>query len=188
MAIITVKKNNNNFADYSVGWKTLKITSAERGMYDNGGSKYIDVFFEGYPENCKLRLHEKHNKRTKEEFNITRAFRYANAGIKEISEGESDYRVNIEIEPIHLVGTSLTCYFYKNKKGYSDISDNVLPGVPFKNEIEEWTSEQIEDSKDYVLKTYILPWIPNQDNEEVEDEWTPTEDKSDTKKEKDPWD
>lgn len=182
MAVITVKKGNNNFADYSVGWKSLEIESAEKGAYDNG-TKYMDVFFVGYPANCKLRLHEKHNKKTKEEFNITRAFRYANAGITEVAESEGDFRVNIEVEPYHLVGESLTVYFYKNKKGYSDISDNVLPGLPFKNEIEDWTQDQIDDSKAYVLKNNILPWIPNQE-EEVEDEWSPDSKDDDTK---DPW-
>lgn len=186
MAVITVKKNSGNFADYSVGWKSLEIESAEKGAYDNGGTKYMDVFFKGYPENCNLRLHEKHNKKTKEEFNITRAFRYANAGIKEVVESTGDYRVEIDVEPKHLVGKSLTCYFYKNKKGYSDISDNVLPGVPFKNDIEDWTQAQIDDSKDYIFKNNIKPWIPSQD-EDVEDEWGPDSAKDTDGDKKDPW-
>ena len=136
MAVITIKKNQD-FTDYSAGWKELTITSAEKGKYDNEkGTKYIDLRFEDYPENMKLRLHQKFNKTTKDEFCVTRAFRYTNTGIKEVAESEGDYRVEI---------------------------DNILPAKSFENKIEKWDEKKIEESKSYTFKNNIKPYIPNQD-------------------------
>ena len=163
MAVITIKKNQD-FTDYSTGWKELTIISAEKGKYQNEkATKYIDLRFEGYPENMKLRLHQKFNKTTKEEFCVTRAFRYTNSGIKEVAESEGDYRVEIDTNPEHLIGGKINGYFYKNEKGYTDISDNILPAEPFENQIEKWDEKKIEDSKPYTLKNNIKPYIPDQD-------------------------
>ena len=162
MAVITIKKNQD-FTDYSVGWKELTIISAEKGKYDNEkATKYIDLRFESYPENMKLRLHQKFNKTTKEEFCVTRAFRYTNTGIKEIAESEGDYRVEIDTNPEHLIGQKINGYFYKNEKGYTDISDNILPAKSFENQIEKWDEKKIEESKSYTFKNNIKPYIPNQ--------------------------
>jgi hypothetical protein len=186
MAVITVKKNQS-FSDFSSGWKKLKIVSAEKGKYENGSeTKYIDVRFEDYPDTLKLRVHEKFNKTTKEEFNLTRLFRYCNAGIKEVAESENDFRVEIDIEPKELIGSTIHAYFYKNKKGYTDISENVLPAEEFENKIEKWDAKKIEDSLPYIYKNQIKPYIPAED--EIDDsEWS-SNDSSNDDDDKDPWD
>ena len=43
---------------WNEGWHTLTITKAERGELDNG-SKYIDTWFDGYPDNFNMRTYEK---------------------------------------------------------------------------------------------------------------------------------
>ena len=65
MAVLTVKKSAIITADLSTGWKEVTIVGAKRGQYDNNGTKYIDITFEGYPENIKLRAHQKFNKKTR---------------------------------------------------------------------------------------------------------------------------
>ena len=84
MAVLTVKKGANQFADLSTGWKEVTIVGAKRGQYDNNGTKYIDITFEGYPENVKLRAHQKFNKKTNEEFVVLNIFRNANAGVNHL--------------------------------------------------------------------------------------------------------
>ena len=40
---------------WNEGWHTLSITKAEYGTYND--SKYIDVWFEGYPDNFNMRVY-----------------------------------------------------------------------------------------------------------------------------------
>ena len=155
MAKLTLKKTQD-LGDLTPGWKTVTISGAKKGSYDFGEKKkFIDITFEDYSENVKLRAHQKFNKTTKEEFCIGNIFRYANAGIKE-TDGD---QVEIDTAPKNLVGKSLQVYFYKNAKGYTDISDNVVPAGPFKNIAEEWTEEEIEGFKKTTYNNRIAPYI-----------------------------
>ena len=160
MATLTVKKVA--MVDWSPGWKTVTISGAKRGKYEGGdGKKYLDVFFEGYPETIKLRVHQKFNKTTKEEFNISNLFRYANAGIEEVSQTEDGGEMMVEINtaPENLAGKKLNVYFYKNAKGYTDISDNVVPGEPYENVVETFTESDIDGLKKYTFTNRIEPYI-----------------------------
>ena len=160
MATLTVKKTL--MVDWSPGWKTVAISGAKKGKYEGGeGKKYIDVFFEGYPETIKLRVHQKFNKTTKEEFNIANVFRYANAGIEEVSKTDdgAEMMVEINIDPVNLVGKKLNVYFYKNAKGYTDISDNVVPGEPFENIVETFKESDLEGLMKYTYTNRIKPYI-----------------------------
>lgn len=148
--------------DWSPGWKTVEISGAKRGKYDGkDGKKFIDIFFEGYPETIKLRVHQKFNKTTKEEFNIANVFRYANAGIEEVSKTDDGTEMMVEIntEPANLVGKKLNVYFYKNAKGYTDISDNVVPGEAFENIVESIGESDIEGLMKYTYTNRIKPYI-----------------------------
>ena len=149
MGVITIKKNAS-YADFTEGWKSLVISGAKKGKYDTGNKgKYIDIWFEGYPETVKLRAHAKVRKDTGEEFCIHNIFLNANAGIVEVSESEEENRVKIDIDPTLLIGKELQVFFYKNAKGYTDVSDNTAPAVPFENAVEKWTEERIEKQKTY---------------------------------------
>ena len=168
MALLTVKKVA--MVDWSPGWKTVVISGAKRGKYEGGdGKKYLDVFFEGYPETIKLRVHQKFNKTTKEEFNISNLFRYANAGIEEASKTDDGSEVMVEIntDPVSLIGKKLNVYFYKNAKGYTDISDNVVPGEPFENIVETFKESDLEGLMKYTYSNRIEPYISTFSNGEA---------------------
>ena len=159
MAVLTVKKSANQFADLSSGWKEVIIVGAKRGQYENGGTKYIDITFEDYPENVKLRAHQKFNKTTKEEFVVLSIFRNANAGVKEVAKSEDgEFRVEIEDDPVNLIGKKLNVYFYKNAKGYTDISDRTVPTV-FENALDKYTEDDIVGLKRYTYENRIKPFI-----------------------------
>ena len=159
MAVLTVKKSANQFADLSSGWKEVIIVGAKRGQYENGGTKYIDITFEDYPENVKLRAHQKFNKKTNEEFVVLNIFRNANAGVKEVAESEDgEFRVEIDDDPVNLIGNKLNVYFYKNAKGYTDISDRTVATV-FKNALDEYTQEDITKLMKYTYENRIKPFI-----------------------------
>ena len=78
---MTVNKGGSNL--YDEGWKTLTITRAAYGVYND--LKYLDVWFQGYPENLNARIYEK--KTNGEEWAIGQVFRFANAGITGGLEG-----------------------------------------------------------------------------------------------------
>ena len=54
MSIVVTKKEGGG--GYDEGWKTVTISSAQKGDYN--GSKFIDLWFEGYPESLKCRVWE----------------------------------------------------------------------------------------------------------------------------------
>ena len=159
MPVLTVKKSSNIYADLSTGWKEVTIVGAKRGQYENGGTKYIDITFEDYPENVKLRAHQKFNKTTKEEFVVLSIFRNANAGVKEVAQSEDgEFRVEIEDDPVNLIGKKLNVYFYKNAKGYTDISDRTVP-TAFENSLDVFTEDDIVGLKRYTYENRIKPYI-----------------------------
>ena len=71
---ITVTKSSGG-GGYDEGWKTVTISSATRG--DFNGSKYVDLFFENYPESLKCRVWEARSGEG-EEFQIANMVRYSN--------------------------------------------------------------------------------------------------------------
>ena len=166
MAVLTVKKGAIINADLSTGWKEVTIVGAKRGQYDNGGTKYIDITFDGYPESVKLRAHQKFNKKTNEEFVVLNIFRNANAGVKEVAESEDgEFRVEIDDTPANLIGKKLNVYFYKNAKGYTDISDRTVPTV-FKNALDEYTEEDITNLMKYTYENRIKPFITQSNSDD----------------------
>ena len=83
MAIKTVTVGSGG-SDYEAGWKQLTIKNAKYDHYN--GNKFMDIWFEDYPDNLNARVYETVNKTTKEEFRISSWFRFGNAGIQEIIE------------------------------------------------------------------------------------------------------
>ena len=67
--------------------------------------------------------------------------------------------VEINIDPVNLVGKKLNVYFYKNAKGYTDISDNVVPGEPFENIVETFKESDLEGLMKYTYTNRIKPYI-----------------------------
>ena len=86
MAIKTVTVGSGG-SDYEAGWKQLTVKNAKYDTYN--GKKFMDVWFEDYPDNLNARVYETINKTTKEEFRISSWFRFANAGIQEVIDNGS---------------------------------------------------------------------------------------------------
>jgi len=113
MAIKTVTGGVGG-ADFTPGWKELTIKNAKYGTYNT--NKYIDIWFEDYPENLNCRAYEAINKQTKEEFRIANWFKFANAGIQEvIDNGSKKPVITYDDDPENLVGTKINVFFYKEK-------------------------------------------------------------------------
>ena len=110
MAIKTVTVGSGG-SDYEAGWKQLTIKNAK---YDNyNGNKFIDIWFDDYPDNMNARVYETINKTTKEEFRISSWFRFANAGILEvIDNGSGKPVVKYDDDVENLSGKEINVLFY----------------------------------------------------------------------------
>ena len=140
---------------WNEGWHTVTITKAEYGTLDNG-SKYIDVWFNGYPDNFNMRVYAKTNK-DGEEFAIGNLFRFADAGISdalESAEGETIIKMNDEAT--ELIDKTVNTYFYKDGK-FTRILGQVAP-VPFKNIVEEFTEKDVNYFKGR-SESFFSKWI-----------------------------
>ena len=53
----TMTINKGGGSSYGEGWKTLTISRAAYGVFND--AKYLDVWFEDYPENFNARIYAK---------------------------------------------------------------------------------------------------------------------------------
>tara|TARA_Y100001938_G_scaffold135876_1_gene198053 strand:+ start:677 stop:1198 length:522 start_codon:yes stop_codon:yes gene_type:complete len=147
MSIVVTKKESGG--GYEEGWKTVIISNAVRGDYS--GSKYIDLFFENYPESLKCRVWEARNGEG-EEFSVSNMVRYSNPTILEELDREGTVAASLDDSPAGLKGKSLQVLFYKKANGYSEISQKVAPAMPFENIVDKFDAERIERIKDSAEK------------------------------------
>ena len=137
MRTLTIKKGGGG--NFHPGWNTTTITRAEYGTYN--GSKFIDVWFDGFPESLNMRIYETRNK-DGEEFAIGQLFRFANAGIVEGLEGpDGNMVVKFSDEPENLNGCTLNIYLYKDGD-YLRILKQTAPTV-FNNAVDSFNEEDI---------------------------------------------
>ena len=83
MAVKTMEQNTGTGL-FNAGWHELTVSSAAYDTYkapDGKVKRYVELHFEGYPENMHLRIYEAVNRETGVEFKIANLFRYACAGI-----------------------------------------------------------------------------------------------------------
>ena len=139
---ITVTKSTGG--GYDEGWKTVTISSATKGDYS--GSKYIDLFFEGYPETLKCRVWEARSGEG-EEFQIANMVRYSNPTVLDELDKDGTTAASLDDSPAGLKGKSLQVFFYKKDNGYSEISPKVVPASPFTNIVDDITEERISRLK-----------------------------------------
>ena len=142
MGIVVTKKEGGGYDD---GWKTIVISEATKG--DFNGTKYIDLFFEGYPETVHCRIWETRNK-DGEEFSISNMVRYSNPTILEEMDKDGIAAANLDDSPAGLKGKSLQVLFFKKANGYSGISKNVAPAVPFQNIVDNFDENRIARIKE----------------------------------------
>lgn len=134
----TMTVNKGGGTDYGEGWKTATISRAAYGVYND--SKYIDVWFEGYPDNFNARIYA--NISNGEEWSMGQVFRFANAGITGGLEGDNGKMViKMDDNPALLAGKQVNIYLYKDGK-YSKILKQFAP-TEFKNVAEEFTSDDV---------------------------------------------
>ena len=127
MRTLTVKKGGGG-SNYTVGWHTLTVSNAKYGDYN--GAKFLDIWFDGYPENFTMRVYEKKGP-DGEEFAIGQVFRFANAGITDGLDGpDGNVVVKIDDDANHLRGKEINVFFH----------------------VEYWKGRAEKYYQDYVLK------------------------------------
>ena len=157
MRTLTVKKGGGT--NYSTGWHTLTISNAKYGDYD--GTKFLEVYFDGYPEHFSMRVYEKMGK-DGEEFAIGQVFRFANAGITDGLDGpDGNVVVKIDDDPKHLRGKEVNIFFHKDGE-YTRALKQVAP-TEFKNIIEEFNAADVEYWKGRA-ETYFTDYVQNKTN------------------------
>ena len=142
MSIIVTKKEGGG---YEEGWKTVTISDAKRG--DFNGSKFIDLWFESYPESLKCRVWEARSG-DGEEFSVANMVRYSNPEVLEEMENDGTTAAKLDDSPAGLKGKSLQVLFYKKANGYSEVAQKVAPAHPFSNVIDNFTEERISRIKE----------------------------------------
>ena len=140
---ITVTKSSGG-GGYTEGWKTVTISNATRGDYN--GSKYVDLFFETYPESLKCRVWEARSGEG-EEFQIANMVRYSNPTVLDEMDKDGTAAASLDDSPAGLKGKSLQVFFYKKANGYSEVSPKVVPATPFKNIVDDITEDRITQLK-----------------------------------------
>ena len=137
MRTLTIKKGGGG--SFHQGWNTATISRAEYGTYN--GTRFIDVWFDGFPESLNMRVYEQKNKEG-EEFAIGQLFRFANAGIVEGLEGpDGNVVVKLSDEPENLKGSALNIYLYKDGE-YSRVLKQTAPTV-FENSVDSFSENDV---------------------------------------------
>ena len=142
MSIVVTKKESGG---YEEGWKTVTISRAERGDYS--GSKYIDLWFESYPESLKCRVWEARNGEG-EEFSVSNMVRYSNPEVLEELDNDGTVAAKLDDSPAGLKGKHLQVLFYKKDNGYSEISQKVAPAHSFQNIVDKYDDSRITRIKE----------------------------------------
>ena len=110
MRTLTIKSGGSG-TNYDAGWHELLVSKAEYGEWN--GSKYLDVYFDEYPENLNMRVYAKTGT-DGEEFAIGQVYRFANAGISSALEGPDGTKVvKLDDSPEALIGKKMNVYFIK---------------------------------------------------------------------------
>ena len=163
---LTINKTTS-YPSLDPGWHTVTIKSAKYGDYNS--NKFIDINFDNYPENLKLRVYESVNKTTGEEWRIGQLFRFANAGISGGLDGANGSVVmKIDDDANNLRGKQINVYFYKKGK-YTEVYRDIAPTV-FENDVESFKENDVEYWKGRTEKNY-LDYKGTQSSSEESDEF-----------------
>ena len=150
------------------GWHTMKINKAEYG--DWNGTKYLDLWFDGYSENFNMRVYEKISKNG-EEFAIGNIFRFANAGITDGLEGaDGNVTVKLDDSAEALIGKEMNIFLYKDGD-YSRVLPQIAP-VKFKNIVEEFGDNDVlywKGRAEQYFKEWVKPNIGSSIIEKTDD-------------------
>ena len=160
MAITMTVKKGSSSGNFEPGWKQVKASKAVYGSLENG-AKFIDVWFDKYPDNFNLRMYAKTNK-DGEEFAIANLFRFANAGIIEAVDSQTggDTIVKIDDAATNMVDSEFWIYLYKNQEGYSRVLQRIAP-TEFEGILDTFTENDVLYWKGRA-EQYFKEWVePN---------------------------
>ena len=164
MAIKTITNSSNS--DWSIGWKSVTLKEAKYGMY-NDDVRYVDAWFEEYPETINLRLYEAKSKNTGEEFAIAKLFKLANAGILgEVQDSAGKKSLQYDDDAVNLNGKQIQVFFYKNEEGYFRVLNRIAPVVQ-SNEILSYNEKDVDYWKSQGEKYYEQYKKPSESNDEM---------------------
>ena len=140
---------------WSEGWHTLTINNAKYGTWND--KRYLDLWFDGYPDTFNLRVFEATNKETHEEFAICRVFKLANAGIVDkVTSPSGKEAIQYDDNVSELIGKEVNGFFYKqkgDKKDFIKVSDRLAP-VTQEGEVISYTDKDVEYYKGLTQKHY----------------------------------
>ena len=156
---MTVKKGGGS-GNFKPGWSEATVTKAKYGSLENG-SKFIDVWFDGYPDSFNMRMYAKKSK-AGEEFAIANLFRFAQAGITEVVDSASDNEVVVKIDDSaeQLIGKKFNIFLYKNSDGYYRVLQRIAP-VEGENTLDTFTENDVNYWKGRA-ESYFKEWVePN---------------------------
>ena len=164
MAIKTITSSSGS--DWSKGWKEVTLKEAKYGMY-NDDVRYVDAWFEEYPETINLRLYEAKSKNTGEEFAIAKLFKLANAGILgEVQDSAGKKSLQYDDDAVNLNGKQIQVFFYKNEEGYFRVLNRIAPVVQ-SNEILSYNEKDVDYWKSQGEKYYEQYKKPSESNDEM---------------------
>ena len=150
MAVKTMPMSTGT-GQYNAGWHEVTIRHATADVWTNPKGevrRYIDLLFDGYPDNMNLRIYEAKNSETGEEFKLVNLFRYAMAGIIDVLNDPTGKKPILQYDDdvVNLVGRHINVLVYKNKDNYSDFFDTVAP-VEQEGEHYSFTTDQVTSLK-----------------------------------------
>ena len=176
MAVKTMTGAEPGQNAYERGWHTVTITGAKEGNWND--SKYLDVFFEGYNDACHLRIYERFNKETNEEFSIAKLFKFANAGIISVLEDQTGNKpvIQYDDDPSSLTGKKLNVLIVDDKKNdkYARVWDRVAP-VTHVGEHLTYTDDDVDYWKKQAEDAYAKYGKPEVSNGAITDDSMPPE-------------
>ena len=161
MAIKTMAHNSNS-GQWSEGWHELTISKAEYGNWND--KRYLDLWFEGYPDTFNTRIFEAVNKETHEEFSISNVFKLANAGILDkITSPNGKEAIQYDDESSGLIGKKVNGFFYKqfkDDKEFIKVSSRLAPVIQegdimsyTKANVDYWKGSAEKHFREYLNKT-----------------------------------
>ena len=131
MAVKTMPMSTGT-GQYNAGWHEVTIRHATADVWTNPkgeARRYIDLLFEGYPDNMNLRIYEAKNSETGEEFKLVNVFRYAMSGIIDKLDDPTGKKPILQYDDdvANLVGKHINVFIFKNQKGYNEFFDTIAP-------------------------------------------------------------
>ena len=142
---------------YNEGWHEVTIRQATQDVWKGPDSEsiFIDLLFENYADNMKLRVFEVRNTETNEEFKLVNLFRYSMAGIIEKLDDPTGKKPILQYDDdvANLVGKHINAFIFKNKGGYSEFFDTVAP-VEQEGEHYSFTADQVTTLKASAEKSF----------------------------------